>query len=319
VAEERISRAHMSRRRTANGTYVMRPGEFFPLPVDRPFASVGTLEFYAKVDLDLAVKDRDRYRRWAEAFTRIMNALEPKEREPWMRAWANDFYGSRPVLMFYLLGYDVDAHYVVDPRRAMSYPAYRASVMGSKQAAMYFVFTPHTDAFAESVNEKLIELEDNEAFYDMVVWPIVRAQMIILREVAFLVVGGQVIRLGGWLLVWANDLRIVGVIVRRVVMLGNQYKTAKAAIALTDDLFKVFKVIGHRLLQILDVVGTHDLLLELVPELVKLERRIAERLSILIGIQESGAVPIDGWTIEDDPVERAFHTAMLKRMADLAT
>ena len=293
----------------------MRPGEVFPLPVDRSHTgSVERLEYYVPVELDLAVRGREAYKRWALGLIRITPALEPDDLIPWMQRWIRELDADKGVLLFYLLKYDVTLHYEVDPRRASTYPALRALISEDDQEEIYRILTPATKEFVESIGEALVRLDEKEDYHKNVVWPVFRAQLIILREMAFMIVGGEVIRLGGWLLTWANDLRIVGAIVRRVVLLGEHYRSAKVAIALTSDLFAILKVIGHRALQILDVVGTHDLLLELIPDLVKIERRLAERLGILAGIEEAGASVVDGWVVEDDPVERAFAATIAARM-----
>jgi hypothetical protein len=183
------------------------------------------------------------------------------------------------------------------------------------QVSVYFLFTPSTDAFAESVEEKRVELDEQQAFQDLVVWPVFRGLLIIERELAFLIVGGEVIQLGGWLVSWASDSRLVVAAVGKALALAQRYEAVAEGLAIADEMLATAKLLGRALLTALDVLWVHDVLLEMVPDLVRLERRLAEDLARLAGLRETGTVALDGWVVEDDPVERAFATRFAAAMA----
>lgn len=304
---ERLSRALLERRRTLIGTYVMRPGEAFPMRVDWPYGGGSRiLEFYAPVPMDAAVIGRDYYRRWAESLPRIVGALDRSARIPWLRQWARDFRGSPTVLLFYLLRHDVTPLYEVDPRRAIPYPQFRDALATPDDRAVFHIFTPTTDAFAESVDEKLLHIERMKDLHDTVMWPMFRGLLIIERELALLIVGGQAIRLGAWAINWARNTHAVVSALRNALAVVQRLESAPSILAMADELFAAIKALGRGLLILLDIVGTHDVLLEIIPELTKLERRLANDIAALLGLQETGATAVSGWIVEDDPVEREF-------------
>ena len=279
------------------------------------------MRFYVRVDLDAAVRGHDRWLRTADSFMKVVQAFEDEqERAAWIVSKQRT-----SILLFFLLGYDVNSHYEVDPRKSISYEYFLTTVLdlgGSALLEVHHVFFRDTDAFAESLDWRLVEIEEGEQYYDVAIFPTIagwaRAEAIILREMLIFIVGGEIIRAGVWLIEWATDLRWITSATEWLLALIQRYQATAAAAAYLDELFTSVKVLGVATLQLLNVKYAHDLLLELVPNLIEIDRSVAIFLETQTTLDETGTIGIAGWFIEDDPVDAAIMQFLIEHLEQAA-
>jgi hypothetical protein len=73
-----------------------------------------------------------------------------------------------------------------------------------------------------------------------------------------------------------------------------------------DELFVAVRFLGGKLLTLLTVVGIHDVLLDIVPLLARLEGMVLGYLEAELTARAQGAATLQSWVVDDDPVDQHF-------------
>ena len=194
----------------------MAPGEYFPIPT--PNVEDHKLERYVPVSVD----DAFRHKSTAQSRARLLLALAAlndfedteKERLDRIEAAVNKYgLDNQPTVLFYLLGYTIDDRYLVGTSRETALAdlieeALRVRNVFNKIRASS-VLAPRKEYYADAVMRFRDQAEALNDFTMNVVKPIADLEAIALREAAFIIIGGEVIRGGAWLAEWVGGLRFV--------------------------------------------------------------------------------------------------------------
>lgn len=310
-APNALSFALLTRRRMALGDgWAWKAGEDFPVEVE-PILFGGDARLYVPVPVDDALVFDDAAVRLLRGLRLLGEHLEEEEDRAVAMAALLDRFGERvrAVALFKGLGYYANTHYEIYRvrRRHTLRDLLEQDLRLESSAAQRKVAARFQPVywFAEEVG-RLQARQDVQAAEVEAAWSVAHSLLAVEREIALFIVGGEVIRGGAWLVEWVRGLDGVQAVVRAVLAFALRSEAAGSAFLLLEELVLAVKTLGHLLLALLTLVGTHDVVVEIIPALAKLEDLVFGYAAAELEARRAGAAALSGWVVDDDPVDEAF-------------
>jgi len=307
---DKLSVSYLERHRLRlRDAYAFSPDEYFPIEVQNLFYG-GTGMVYMPV----LVGDLQSYRSRGESLLRAMrligsNSESEDERTDLLYELLKQ--SRDPVkltALFFGLGYSLyEPGCEIRRGKLLTVARFfvqdlRVSLVSHQQHL--FSRLPQFYGFPEIAAGVVVALEEKKDLEDSMVWPLVRAQAIILREAAFFVIGGEVVRAGMWLIEWGRGLAAIQATVRFALSLAAKYPIIAEGLVFIARALGVILNLGLRLL---DLLGMNDVLLEIMPVLVEFEDKLKACVEAEIAIRSHGAMALDGWMVDpDDPTDQEY-------------